>query len=153
MRKIKIIAVIVIVAMITTTSVPSVFAWYREPGEYKTTTRSEIGGNVLARDLAIVGVAAVLVWYFGKHFMERSQNQSKNASPAAYRPNNAAYSSGSISTSPAVYKVDAQKTIGTSSGIEVVQSSNEIPQKPQKIKIYFQDPRTGKLIPAWIVPE
>ncbi len=152
MRKIKIIAVIVIVAMITTTSVPSVFAWYREPGEYKTTTRSEIGGNVLARDLAIVGVAAVLVWYFGKHFMGRSQNQSKGSS-AAYSPNNAAYSSGSISASPAVYKVDAQKTIGTSSGIGVVQSPNEIPQKPQKIKIYFQDPRTGKLIPAWIVPE
>jgi len=75
-------------------------------------------------------------------------------SPTVYNNSNAAYTySGNISASPAVYKVDAQKTIGTSSGIGVIQSPNGIPQNTQKIKIYFQDPRTGKLIPAWIIPE
>jgi len=73
----KIIAIVVIAAMIVATLAPSVFAWYYQPGEYKTTTRSEIGGNVLARDLAIVGVVAVLVWYFGKQFLSQTQKQTQ----------------------------------------------------------------------------
>ena len=72
-------------------------------------------------------------------------------SPAAYNNSNAAYSSGALSPSPAVYRVDTQRGLNSSSAPGIVQSPSQGYSQERRIQIFFKDPRTGQLIPGWLV--